>query len=795
MQVLNGSSFPAARSTASNSEQRQPSMQPQTATDGNLEQSSCRAHCADLALTALILVALATRASSQIPNSIGKIAAGDGHTLALLANGTVKSWGRNIYGQLGLGTTTNQLTPQVIPGLTGVTALAAGQMHSIALLSNGTVKTWGWNGNGELGLGHTTNQYAPQPIPALYGVTAIAGNNHGLALLFNGTVKAWGMGDSGQLGLGNSASHTTPQLIPNLSGVTAIAVGVSHSLALLSNGTVKAWGDNSYGQLGLGNLLSQSTPQLIPSLTGVIALRAGSVQSLALMSNGSVKAWGYNFYGQLGIGNLINQTTPQTIPGIVGAAALAASNSASFVALASGAAVAFGNNGNGQLGIGTTTNQTMPQPISGLTTTMSLAGGAGHTIALLSNGAVKTWGQGNWGQLGLGTTSQHTTPQLVSGLNLVALQASVSPTSPIVDGCVWAVDGYFAGAPGTLYVFDVSLNGTTPGIPIPGVGTVPLNPPLLNLDYGPSLSPWLVNFVGLLDANAHAAPTVLVPYLPALIGTTLTGAAITLDPSTATQIGYLTTAAATQIVASAPLVTSVSPPTGPIAGGTSLTVLGGGFLPGATLTIGGVAAGSLVVASSSQITCMTPAGVLGGASIIVTNPGAQPAVLLGGYTYLPNLALGSVTPMVAPVGATISVNGAGFDITTLVFAGGQAANATLVSSTQLTFVMPSGLACSTSVVVGNATLQSATLSGFNPSPAITSIPLSSGPAAGGSQVAVLGSNFYPGTSLTIGGQPVAITSLTQTTVLGVAPAGTPGAAPLVVSSVNGCTATGTWTWN
>ena len=84
------------------------------------------------------------------------IALGGDYSCALLADGTMKCWGSNDYGQLGDGTTTNSTIPVEVSGITTATSIAMGRVHSCALLTDGTVKCWGLNDYGQLGDG-TTN--------------------------------------------------------------------------------------------------------------------------------------------------------------------------------------------------------------------------------------------------------------------------------------------------------------------------------------------------------------------------------------------------------------------------------------------------------------------------------------------------------------------------------------------------------------------------------------------------------------------------------------------------------------
>ncbi len=113
-------------------------------------------------------------------SGVTALASGDYHSLALLSDGTMRAWGYNYYGQLGTGTAPTGgcaciHTPVPVINLSGVTAIAAGGVHSLALLGDGTIRSWGENSQGQLGVGTTTNSATPVPVSGLGGVTAIAG--------------------------------------------------------------------------------------------------------------------------------------------------------------------------------------------------------------------------------------------------------------------------------------------------------------------------------------------------------------------------------------------------------------------------------------------------------------------------------------------------------------------------------------------------------------------------------------------------------------------------------------------
>ncbi|HLH25770.1 MAG TPA: hypothetical protein VK066_24900 [Chloroflexota bacterium] len=118
-------------------------------------------------------------------SSIVGIAAGYFHALALKSDGTVWAWGANQSGQLGNGTSGDiRTTPVPVSALPGVVAVAAGDAFSLALRGDGTVWSWGRNEFGELGTGTSGGESDIRvQVSGLNGATAVAaGEGHGLAL-------------------------------------------------------------------------------------------------------------------------------------------------------------------------------------------------------------------------------------------------------------------------------------------------------------------------------------------------------------------------------------------------------------------------------------------------------------------------------------------------------------------------------------------------------------------------------------------------------------------------------------
>lgn len=167
------------------------------------------------------------------------VAAGDGYTLALKADGTVWGWGLSNHGQVGDPTTICfypsfpcRPDPAPVHGIGGATTLAAGEGHNLALLADGTVLAWGDNRYGQLGDGTSVPREAPVRVEALNRVTAVAvGEWHSVALRDDGTVWTWGYGASGRLGNGETGHRAWPERVTHVQGITRIASSGGHTLA------------------------------------------------------------------------------------------------------------------------------------------------------------------------------------------------------------------------------------------------------------------------------------------------------------------------------------------------------------------------------------------------------------------------------------------------------------------------------------------------------------------------------------------------------------------------------------
>ena len=317
------------------------------------------------------------------------------HSCAVLDNGELLCWGANDDGQLGLGNTTSggvwePTTVNVGSGLTTL-SVAVGNGATCALLSDHSVKCWGKNNNGQLGLGNTSNNdvLTPHTVTFTGSSTPIslhAGRIEFCARLDNGSAACWGGNDFGQFGLGNSTAQNTPIPLSIPTGRTITSMSVSKEFMCLSldNGSVVCAGKNNVYQLGTGATSTQETTwQYVADLdTGVHSVELAAQTGCAHLVNGSMVCWGKDEWGLFGndvasaYGSpRIGQTASEYVN--FGAGRTAASIGLNFrhacAVLDNGDLTCWGRNHRAQLGLGNTTQQYQPVVVSNVSSLRQLA--------------------------------------------------------------------------------------------------------------------------------------------------------------------------------------------------------------------------------------------------------------------------------------------------------------------------------------------------------------------------------------------------------------------------------------
>lgn len=240
---------------------------------------------------------------------------GNGHSLAIDAEGYLWATGKNEKGQLGIGSNSNINKWQRVDGLSNIVQASAGEFHSIALDSDGNVWTTGGNVYGELGQNDFTNRNVFTKVQDLTDIVEIeAGENHSTALDIHGKVFTVGFNQYGQSGNGdNSITKLNSWYeVPNLSNIVSIEGGLYHTLALDNVGNLWATGRNHKGQLGTGDTTNRD--QFVIVAGNVKKIRAGAFFTTVIDDVGDIYSVGHNNGGQLGINNYDDKSSWTKIP-------------------------------------------------------------------------------------------------------------------------------------------------------------------------------------------------------------------------------------------------------------------------------------------------------------------------------------------------------------------------------------------------------------------------------------------------------------------------------------------------
>src|SRR5436190_8433850 len=249
-------------------------------------------------------------------------------------------------------------------------------------------------------------------------------------------------------------------------------------------------------------------------------------------------------------------------------------------------------------------------------------------------------------------------------------------------------------------------------------------------------------------------------------------------------------------ISTAPTVTSVSPSSGPTAGGTAITLSGTNYAAGATVSVGGITATAVNVVNSTTMTAVAPAHAFGSVNVVVQNTDGQSGLKTNAFTYLaPAPTLTGVSPAGGPTtgGTALTLTGTNFISGATVTVGGTpATGVTVVNSTTITATSPAHSSGTVGVTLTNADGQVVTLaSSFAysspfPAPTVTSVAPISGTTNGGTAVTITGTGFMAGPTVTIGGTAAtAVTVVNATTITATTPSHAAGAVSVSVLNSDG----------
>jgi alpha-tubulin suppressor-like RCC1 family protein len=139
--------------------------------------------------------------------------------------------------------------------------VCAGDNHSCAVRASGSMVCWGSNSSGQLGDGSMTDRTEPASVSSLTdAVSCTAGTSHTCALRAGGDVACWGYVRLDESPDGHT--HPTPVAVSGVSDVVALTAGTLHSCALRADGAVLCWGDDTEQQLG-DPVRNTNTPLLV----------------------------------------------------------------------------------------------------------------------------------------------------------------------------------------------------------------------------------------------------------------------------------------------------------------------------------------------------------------------------------------------------------------------------------------------------------------------------------------------------------------------------------------------------
>ena len=188
-----------------------------------------------------------------------RVAAGGRHSVALIDDDSLTTWGEDSSPALGRGDPASSDPYTIVVDAFDARSISAGAEHTCGIGTDRGVRCWGSAGDGRLGV-DGGDRFSPVDI-GLDADEVRAGGRH-TCVVDGEELRCWGANDDGQLGA-EGASGPAPHQVAG--SWQAVATGGQHTCAIAGDRTVRCWGANAAGQLGReGDGSSEPSPVALP---------------------------------------------------------------------------------------------------------------------------------------------------------------------------------------------------------------------------------------------------------------------------------------------------------------------------------------------------------------------------------------------------------------------------------------------------------------------------------------------------------------------------------------------------
>ena len=392
----------------------------------------------------------------------------------LMTSGSVRCWGSDLFGGLGIGRPSLFTTPQRIPAFSGVQRVrrfeGAYSAATAAFHSDGSISAWGTSqalgfanvnvpaklalvgtDNADLAMGeemhhayvvkktsHAVADFrfgAPDTNKGLTDTSftdftqVLVGFDWELGVRSGGQLEFWALSDAanvdGIFGEGDAITKPKDTVVERtLPGTLAGIVGGAAPFGpynaticgWLADGSVYCWGDNQDGVGGsaVDNEMITS-PRLVPFTTPkpkIVTMTMAKRHACGVDDVHRLWCWGANDLGQLGVASPSHSNVPIQVPGIFNAVGVTCFESSTCAWLTDKTASCWGSNRFGELGDGTQVDRSSPKAVPSLVDVVSMD----NSCAVHGSGGVSCWGDSYTGEVGTGVDGDVETPTDVLGL-------------------------------------------------------------------------------------------------------------------------------------------------------------------------------------------------------------------------------------------------------------------------------------------------------------------------------------------------------------------------------------------